>query len=702
MGVDTAALLQNSFSLDYPASSESEYIGAERTFSGSTSFPSEEVEVEHRRTDSLGHQFSAPGSVPVTNGFRYAAQHSAVPDVPFHAASGLLMSPIEPSRASSSTSPSSGTSSYAYASLTNAISNTVTSTEGFSTQSSYSHPTNLQWSDRMGDLRIQRVPTLQPPSGMSPPLQSQGTVVPGMARTDPYTFPYSMSRNSYSASHNNTLNDMSRYSHYPTTRTIDIHSNTSSMYSHLMDPTSRSSQSSPEAPPFHETHVLHTIYTTTQQSINPEIQAKIHKGFFQVDEKWTCYRRNYFSVSCSFSLRPWTPNSPLYVQLPNSSPQSVRSFAMSISAVVNAQENETRELVQHTPKRDKQSEKKPGRITLQPQQPPSLVLNHPSSVGANHVSFAAPPHTSSMQLDYGSSYGAAQQAPQPPTSHTFERIQFQKATANNGKRRAQQQYYNLVVELYAEITTQNGAELQWVLIAKRLSHPMVVRGRSPGHYKDGRRDSSASMGPDGGPGGSGDSNGGGCLPPGMGHGPRTHLSLMSPYSTGHRNPASYNYRLSSTDHSPLTASPLISSSSSSPDYNNYTMISSSMDPLDTIKDATATGAYGDPTFTTASPDSRKICIEPSNLRLHMPGYDDDSTVKPQEEHDGSFNGPFDPMIPTLQNDHDGSSQYFKRNGATGFLNQPPGPKFGGSYSSRPADNGYGRLDSIHNPQSLCS
>ncbi|QSS50463.1 NDT80 / PhoG like DNA-binding family protein [Histoplasma capsulatum var. duboisii H88] len=691
--MNNTTLLENSFQIAYPVPSETEYIANERTFPTTTSFPTENPETGLQRTDSLRHQLGHLGSVPVTNGFS------------FNAASGLLMSPIEPSRGSPSTSPSSATTSYAYTSLSNSIPN-ATSTEGFSAQSSYSHPTNLRWNDRMGDLRVQRVPALQPPSGMSPPLQSQGTVVPVstglMTRTDPYSMSYSINRNSYGTPHQ-TMNDISRYSQYPSTRTMGVHANSSSIYNHLMDTSSRASQSSPEAPPFNETNVLHSVFTNSHQTINPEIQAKIHKGFFQVDDKWTCYRRNYFSVSCSFSLRPWTPNSPLYVQLPNSNPQSVRSFAMSISAVVNAQENETRELVQHTPKRDKQSEKKPGRITLHPQHPPSLAMVHPPSLGGNHISFAAPPHTSSLPLDYGQTFGAAPQVSQPPSSHTFERIQFQKATANNGKRRAQQQYYNLVVELYAEIPMPNGVDLQWVLIAKRLSHPMVVRGRSPGHYKDGRRDSSASMGPDGGTGSSGDGNGGGCLPPGIGHGPRAHLSLMSHYSGNHRPPASYNYhRLSSTDHSPLTTSPLISSSSSSPDYNSYTMMNGSMDPLETIKDTTTAGTYGDPTFTTASPDSRKICIEPSNLRLHMPSYDDDATVKTQEDHDSTYNTAFDPMIPALQNEHDGSSQYLKRHGITSYLNNASGPRFGGSYASRSGDNSYGRLDPIQNPQSLCS
>ncbi|KAK2737727.1 hypothetical protein FQN55_000942 [Onygenales sp. PD_40] len=684
--IDIPALLQNPFQLDYPTSSESEYIGAERTYSGSTSFPTEDVETDHQRTGSLGNQLAHPVSVPVSNGFR------------FHAAPGLLMSPVESSNGSSSTSPSSASSSYAFASLSNVLPTTVTSNEGFSASSAYSQPSNLQWNDRMADYRVQRVPALQPPSGMSPPLQSQGAVVPGssglMTRSDPYSMSYATGRSTYSSPHN-IMNDMTRYSQYPATRTMDISSNASAstIYGgHMLDHSSRSSQSGPEAPPFHETNVLHSILTNNHQTINPEITAKIHKGFFPVDEKWTCYRRNYFSVSCSFSLRPWAPGTPLYIQLANEPLQTVRSFAMSISAVVNGHENETRELVQHTPKRDKQSEKKPGKVALQPSHPPSLVSH-------SQISFAAPPHTSTMHhMDYGASYGASQQAAQTPTTYTFERIQFQKATANNGKRRAQQQYYNLVVELYAEVPLANGVESRWVLIAKRLSHSMVVRGRSPGHYKDGRRDGSTSMGPDGGTGSSGDGNGGSGLHSGMGHGARTHLSLMS-YDTGHRGaPFSYR-RFPSTDHSPLAASPLISSSSSSPDYNNYTMISSSMDPVETLKDTTA-GGYGDATFTTASPDARKICIEPANLRLHLPSFEDGTAVKAQEDHEGSFNGGFDPMITTLQNEHEGSSGYLKRHGTAPF--QSPGPKFGASYPTRSVDSTYGRFDTIHNPQSLCS
>jgi hypothetical protein len=62
---------------------------------------------------------------------------------------------------------------------------------------------------------------------------------------------------------------------------------------------------------------------------------------------------------------------------------------------------------------------------------------------------------------------------------TFERMQFKTATANNGKRRAAQQYYEIVLDLYAN--TSQGKQIK---VASCVSSPLVVRGRSPGHYAD--------------------------------------------------------------------------------------------------------------------------------------------------------------------------------------------------------------------------
>lgn len=61
----------------------------------------------------------------------------------------------------------------------------------------------------------------------------------------------------------------------------------------------------------------------------------------------------------------------------------------------------------------------------------------------------------------------------------FERLQFKTATANNGKRRATQQYFHLNVEVFARCSDNS---IQRVAICKSL--PVVVRGRSPGHYTD--------------------------------------------------------------------------------------------------------------------------------------------------------------------------------------------------------------------------
>jgi hypothetical protein len=123
--------------------------------------------------------------------------------------------------------------------------------------------------------------------------------------------------------------------------------------------------------------------------------------------------------------------------------QPVSRFLLGISARV-ANSDKDIEIIQHTPKRDKGPQFRPdpkpitpgGNLTM------STVANNQSVV-------------------------------------TFERVQFKTATANNGKRRAAQQYYICNIELYAETEAR-----ELVTIASCQSDPLVVRGRSPGHYAD--------------------------------------------------------------------------------------------------------------------------------------------------------------------------------------------------------------------------
>jgi meiosis-specific transcription factor NDT80 len=63
-------------------------------------------------------------------------------------------------------------------------------------------------------------------------------------------------------------------------------------------------------------------------------------------------------------------------------------------------------------------------------------------------------------------------------------VQFKQATANNGKRRASQQYFHLIVELFADVRKENSDTPTWVKVAHRVSEKIVVRGRSPSHYQN--------------------------------------------------------------------------------------------------------------------------------------------------------------------------------------------------------------------------
>lgn len=319
-----------------------------------------------------------------------------------------------------------------------------------------------------------------------------------------------------------------------------------------------------EGPPFEDTKAIYPIITARNQQLSPKIEAKIQKGFFKVDHKWTCYRRNYFTVSCSFSLKPATFEPQFYLQRhQNQQHEAIVAFAIQISAktaMVNNQESESRNLVQHTPKRDKATESVPGKVMLQPAQP-SILTNPASYHGSSSMYGATPNLPSSMMVDYNSQPYSSTQHQGPPQSHTFERIQFQKATANNGKRRAQQQYFHVVVELFADVGRHG--DRQWVKVATAQSHPMVVRGRSPGHYKDNRRDSTTSMDPDRGAGGSGDSSGGAPLP-GTYLGPAHGRSSTMDWESTHRGPSQTggNYRHLAEDCSPKSGTSLESSSSS--------------------------------------------------------------------------------------------------------------------------------------------
>lgn len=254
---------------------------------------------------------------------------------------------------------------------------------------------------------------------------------------------------------------------------------------------------SSESPPFNNQENYATI-TSDGTTVVANIEAKIEKGFFlSPDRVWTCYRRNYFAVNVSFGLTPWTPNARLYLDQGNGkAPEQIQAMAVSLAAAVDGHTGKTIELIQHTPKRDKGPQLPMKKELLAPN-PPGKNHEHSAYGLSNfHQTQSAPGPQLPLQADNESSqsYSPASH-PSSNCLHAFERIQFKSATANNGKRRAQQQYYHLIVELWANIQTTREEQPRWVKVAAKLSHPVVVRGRSPSHYHNEGPHNAAARGP---------------------------------------------------------------------------------------------------------------------------------------------------------------------------------------------------------------
>jgi len=278
---------------------------------------------------------------------------------------------------------------------------------------------------------------------------------------------------------------------------------TSNMYSH-----GYSSQATPrgtETPPFQDQEDFHEIRTGEHALVHPTIHSKIEKGFFYSNDGcWTCYRRNYFSVQCSYQMDPFPSGRPIFL-VKNGKSSQIQAMAMSLSAVVDGSTGKGIDLVQHTPKRDKGPQSAIRITRLAPTNPgprsshgsheshgyhaPNFGMGNSQSGGCAPITL---PFQSLPEYDSQATAGASNDSstaivnttPPHGTSHTFERIQFKSATANNGKRRAQQQYYHLIVELHVDIRTSQNQSPQWVKVAQKASSQVVVRGRSPSHYSN--------------------------------------------------------------------------------------------------------------------------------------------------------------------------------------------------------------------------
>ncbi|KAG0164087.1 meiosis-specific transcription factor ndt80 [Apophysomyces sp. BC1034] len=308
--------------------------------------------------------------------------------------------------------------------------------------------------------QFQQGAPMHPPVHQYPPMTTS-YMPPAKQETDP-RLPGSMAH-----SQPNTPRPTSSVSESlpsPSPKTRPVYSTTSfhaTPYPTMARKRSRNDSLFPaEAGPFFSsTKPFDNLYAPDRSTLlTLRIQSKVDRGFFLADNDWTCYRRNYFQVSSAFSVHGlnhyYADNEPQCLVQTDKGFRCVERFLLGISARVSNSDKQI-ELVQHTPKRDKGPQMKPEPKPITPGGNLSM-----STVGTNQ------------------------------NIVTFERIQFKTATANNGKRRAAQQYYVCVIDLFAE--TDEG---QTIKVASCQSAPLVVRGRSPGHYADSQdRYSSGNMG----------------------------------------------------------------------------------------------------------------------------------------------------------------------------------------------------------------
>ncbi|KAK3840146.1 MAG: hypothetical protein JOS17DRAFT_6857 [Linnemannia elongata] len=292
---------------------------------------------------------------------------------------------------------------------------------------------------------------------------------------------------------------------------------------------------SSDGPYFSNTTQFYNVFSFNQtESYKLKVMARIEKGFFMTRDIWTCYRRNYFQISTAFCILGFDHSQlsevPCLIELPDPLPpdfsEEVRQqqdFAMSQAA------DEQRQLYRIKKEADEESESfgfmaehsmaVPGSDTTGSYNRMTAAAAATASVAEQHSSM--PPISGPTRLalvthfsisisskiaSTSTKIGLVQHTPKrdkgpqfvpnrreirgggnfglPATTcnqsiATFERVQFKTATANNGKRRAAQQFYILMVDLYAH--TQDGHTIR---VAASQSDALVVRGRSPGHYID--------------------------------------------------------------------------------------------------------------------------------------------------------------------------------------------------------------------------
>lgn len=242
-------------------------------------------------------------------------------------------------------------------------------------------------------------------------------------------------------------------------------------------------------PPFGATNQVNRIVSVKDQPVTLEIDARIDRGFDQIDGEWIGYKRNYFTLVACFrmvGLSLDTCSKSKFWWVNGDQKEALTSFKMALRHTCRDQESYRTTLVQHTAKRDRGPQSEPPEYPIVPGElPPHEIMRELANIrNGPKISFYD-------RLFYVTEKEREQQEARggiistyPPACRVahvarYERIQF--LTIAVGSRRAATTSSNLsFLEVHLIGITGGGQE---VVLATRKTVPLTVRGRSPLNYR---------------------------------------------------------------------------------------------------------------------------------------------------------------------------------------------------------------------------
>ncbi|KAL8826513.1 MAG: hypothetical protein Q9170_007374 [Blastenia crenularia] len=211
---------------------------------------------------------------------------------------------------------------------------------------------------------------------------------------------------------------------------------------------------------FEPTVVHQKLRSSDGNSCCPLVEVELAGMFLRTDnEELSCYRRNLFNVHCSFYFERGCRLPFFLASDDDHHPKEIIRFHLSLSGATDA--GDPVKLLKIPPKTEG------NRIANLSPIPILTGSGAPSSTVENPVS---EPHISTFEPHVASDMS------RNPFIAEFNRMQFQTATANNGRRKEPLQYHRILVNLSVETFPKTKS---LVLIASKTSCPLFVRGRLP-------------------------------------------------------------------------------------------------------------------------------------------------------------------------------------------------------------------------------